>query len=84
MSTTTATPSPRKNRWVRLAYWLPYLLIAYVLSAGPMYWHIYDAFHGDGSAFVFGFYFPIVSACEYSDYVSNFFHWYAQLWAFSS
>lgn len=74
---------PRKSNWVRTTYIVPYVLVVYVLSAGPLYWQIYDSFQPEGSAFLRGVYYPIVFACENNDYVSNFFHWYAQLWAFS-
>lgn len=65
-------------------YILPYVFIAYVLSAGPLYWQIYDSYQPEGSAFLHALYAPIVYACEKSDFVSNFFHWYAQFWAFSN
>lgn len=70
----------------RLRYIIPYLLLAYILSAGPFYWHIHAAYiaEGDSSDFlVRAFYFPLVLACESSDYIANFFDWYIMLWAFN-
>ena len=74
--------SPPKSIWRRGFYIVPYALLVYVLSAGPLYWRIYDAFQPEGSVFLRTLYYPIVFVCEHSDYASNFFHWYAQLWAF--
>lgn len=83
MSDTDESPPPQKSNWVRAVHLLPYLLLLYVFSAGPLYWQIYDAFQPEGSVLLRTLYYPIVFACEYNDYISNFFHWYAQLWAFS-
>ena len=82
MSIASENSSPAKRHFIRFLYTFPYLLILYVLSTGPLYWQIYDAYQPDGSVFLRGLYYPVILACESSDYVSNFFHWYAMLWAF--
>ena len=73
---------PKKSLQQRLIRFLlyanPYLFIAYVLSVGPMYWRIYDAY-AEGSGFLKWFYKPLVWASEIP-YVSNFFEWYLQFW----
>jgi len=56
-----------------------YLLILYILSVGPLYWKIHEAYHLEGSRFLFYFYYPLVWAAEI-DYVSNFLDWYIELW----
>ncbi|GAB4143343.1 MAG: hypothetical protein Tsb009_14360 [Planctomycetaceae bacterium] len=82
MSVEPETTWTTRKLVIRVLYTLPYLFLAYILSAGPMYWEIYDAFQPHGSVVIRRLYYPIVLACEHSDYISNFFHWYAMLWAF--
>ena len=77
---------PTKNRPYRKLKWaahsLVYLMLLYVLAAGPLYWQIYEACLMDGSPVLRVLYYPLLLACEHSDYVSNFLHWYADLWVF--
>jgi hypothetical protein len=68
----------------RFLAWLPvYLLIAftlYVLSAGPMYWTIYEAYFLDGSRWVSSLYFPLVLLSSVSDTFGRWMEWYIGLW----
>ena len=74
-------PSPLMRRLSSLAlYGPPYLLLAYILSVGPMYWKIHEAYQiSETKGFVYRFYYPIVLANEI-EYVSNFFDWYLEFW----
>lgn len=67
------------SRLVRLLYAIPYLLILYVLSVGPMYWKICEAYHLEGSRLVYVLYYPLVRAAEIN-YISNFLDCYIELW----
>jgi hypothetical protein len=62
-----------------LLYCLPYLLLAYILSVGPLYWQIHAAYCVRGSSFLYYVYYPIVLANEIP-YVRNFYDWYLQFW----
>jgi hypothetical protein len=73
----TERSDPNLTRFV--LYSLPYLLLAYILSTGPLYWQIYGAYCVRGSGFLFYFYYPLVLANEIP-YVRNFFDWYLQFW----
>lgn len=57
-------------------------LLVYVLSTGPMYWAVYEAFNASGSTFLAKLYFPIALACEKSEVVCDWFDWYVGLWVF--
>lgn len=73
-------PSPPQNRKLRVAlYALPYLFILYVLSIGPMYWVIYEAYNLQGSRLVKYLYYPLVLASEIP-YVAKFLDWYLSFW----
>ena len=58
------------------------ILILYVLSTGPMYWMVYEAFRANGSVFLAKLYLPIVFACQYSDAICGWFDWYVGLWVY--
>ncbi len=58
------------------------VLILYVLSTGPMYWLVYEAFRANGSVFLAKLYLPIVFACQYSDVICGWFDWYVGLWVY--
>jgi hypothetical protein len=73
----TEQSPPRLKRF--LLYCVPYLLLAYILSAGPLYWQIQAAYCAHGSLFLYYFYYPLVLANEI-EYVRNFFDWYLQFW----
>lgn len=60
-------------------YSVPYALLFYVLSIGPMYWVIFRAYRLEGSAFIYWFYYPLVKLSDIP-YVANFFDWYISLW----
>lgn len=79
MATDGPERSPLQRLLFRFLYALPYAFVAYVLSVGPMYWKICEAYELDGSQFVYYFYYPLVWAAGF-DYVSNFFDWYISLW----
>jgi hypothetical protein len=70
---------PRRQRLLRAYCWLLLALLAYVLSTGPMYWEVYEAYHANGSAWVALLYYPVVVACEYEP-VAAWFDWYVGLW----
>ena len=57
-------------------------LLIYVLSTGPMYWLVYEAFNASGSTFLAKLYYPIALACEASDTICTWFDWYVGLWVF--
>jgi hypothetical protein len=58
------------------------VLMIYVLSTGPLYWAIYEAFRDGGSVFLAKLYYPLVLACQHSDAISNWFDWYVGLWVY--
>ena len=64
----------------RIAIQLACLFAVYVLSTGPMYWRIFEAYYLNGSPFIAQLYYPLVIACEMSDTVNGFFNWYIGLW----
>ncbi|MFQ5733316.1 MAG: hypothetical protein ACE5KM_15350 [Planctomycetaceae bacterium] len=73
-------PSLSRRLLAGILYGPPYLLLLYILSAGPMYWRIHEAFQpGRFRGFVYYFYYPLVWANNI-DYVSNFFDWYLDFW----
>lgn len=77
-----SSQDPLKRFLTRLAWQMPYVFLFYILSAGPMYWRIYQAYHlADGSPLIKVLYFPLVKACEI-DFVANWFNWYIGLWIF--
>jgi len=57
-------------------------LLVYVLSTGPMYWAVYEAFNASGSTFLAKLYYPIALACEKSEVVCDWLDWYVGLWVF--
>lgn len=79
------TRSPRsesrriRDKLLRSYCWIAGLLILYVLSTGPLYWEIYEAFHANGSPWLAAFYYPVVLACQFEP-VSDWFNWYVGLW----
>ncbi len=58
------------------------VLILYVLSTGPLYWPIFEAFNNRGSAFLAELYLPIAYACDQNDTICDWFDWYAGLWVY--
>jgi hypothetical protein len=58
------------------------VLMLYVLSTGPMYWAIFEAFNTSGSSFLAKLYYPIALACQHSDTICNWFDWYVGLWVY--
>ena len=56
------------------------LLTLYVLSTGPLYWPIYDAYASNGGlALLYYLYYPLVKLNEVG-FVSEWFNWYIGLW----
>lgn len=70
---------PEPNLMRPVLYTLPYLLLAYILSTGPLYWQIYAAFNIHQGGLLYYVYYPLVLANNI-DYVRNFFDWYLQFW----
>lgn len=68
-----------RDRLIRTYCWTLVLLAVYVLSTGPMYWQIYEAYHTNGSSWIAALYFPLVLACEIPA-VNDWFNWYIGLW----
>ncbi len=68
--------------WITSFIQIAFVLFLYVLSAGPMYWVIYEAYNHDGSAFVAQLYLPLTLACERSEMLNDFMQWYVGLWVF--
>ena len=68
----------------RFLLWLPvYLLIAlglYVLSAGPLYWTIYEAYFLNANPWLSALYLPLVWLSGYSDLFARWMEWYVGLW----
>ena len=81
----TQAPDPPPNPFlaflIRLYCYLLVLLVAYVFSAGPMYWTVYEAYHLDGDPFIARLYLPLVWASEYEP-IGDFMRWYVGLWIF--
>lgn len=67
----------------RFFLWLPvYLLVAfalYVLSAGPMYWTIYEAFFMEQGSLLAVLYLPLVWMSEWDPF-GRWLEWYIGLW----
>lgn len=72
-----------RSSWARLLIEFELILLVYVLSIGPMYWKIHEAYNvGSGSPFIARMYYPLVKASEWSDTVSDVLDWYVGLWIF--
>ena len=54
-------------------------LLLYVLSTGPMYWSVYEAYNMGGSSFLARFYAPIAALCQV-EFIADWFDWYIGLW----
>ncbi len=72
---------PLLNQLLRIYCRVLIVLMLYVLSTGPMYWLIYEAYNMGGSSFLSKLYFPIAVACE-NDAICRWFDWYVGLWVF--
>ncbi|WP_166824386.1 hypothetical protein [Thalassoroseus pseudoceratinae] len=58
------------------------VFLLYVLSTGPMYWPIYEAYNIGGRSIdrlIYFLYYPIVLLCEF-DWIAGWFEWYVGLW----
>lgn len=75
-------PIPLFRSWKRIALQLIAILLAYVLSTGPMYWYIFEAYYLNGSTFIAKLYYPLVILCQLSDRINAFFDWYIGLWVY--
>ncbi|HEX6986353.1 MAG TPA: hypothetical protein VF170_13305 [Planctomycetaceae bacterium] len=68
----------------RFLAWLPvYLLVAfalYVLSAGPLYWAIYEAYFLESDPYLAILYLPLVWLSGQSDLFARWMEWYVGLW----
>jgi hypothetical protein len=64
--------------------WLPvYLLVSfavYVLSVGPMYWTIYEAYFLNADPYLARLYLPLVWLSGQSDLFAKWMEWYLGLW----
>ena len=69
----------------RFLFWLPaYLVIAftlYVLSAGPLYWTIYESYFFDSNPLLQVFYRPLVLMARWEPF-GRWLDWYLGLWVF--
>lgn len=54
------TREPLKRSLRRSTTQLLFVFVIYVLSAGPMYWYCYSAYHLRGSTFLAKLYLPLV------------------------
>ena len=75
-----AVRTPFRVRLLRAYCWTLLILLLYVLSTGPMYWRIYEAYNLNTSSLLQRIYLPIVLLCESSDTVNSWFNWYVGLW----
>lgn len=79
---TTDVPHQR-SRWRavrRILLQLVLVLVVYVLSVGPMYWKIYEAYYLNGSPFIAQFYLPLILLYEHSEIARAVLNWYIGLW----
>ena len=58
------------------------VMMLYILSTGPMYWILYEAFRANGSTFLAKLYLPIVAVCQHNDTICGWFDWYVGLWVY--
>lgn len=79
-------PEPEKYKFsvVKFLLWLPvYLLIGfvlYVLSAGPFYWLIYEAFFFNENPYIASLYLPLVVLSSAFEPFGRWLEWYIGLW----
>jgi hypothetical protein len=64
---------------LRVYCYLVVLLFLYVLSIGPMYWHIYEAFFLERRPLIGVFYLPLIVASEI-EFIGDWLDWYVGLW----
>ena len=84
MDTPETSPPPAhpfRDLALRVYCYLVVLGVLYVLSAGPMYWTAYEAYHADGSPFIAQLYYPLVKASEIEP-IGRVVNWYVGLWIF--
>jgi hypothetical protein len=81
-SALTGTEQSARVFWLRVYCRVLIVLMVYVLSTGPMYWAIYEAFNTNGHSFLARLYYPIVLACQLSDTICAWFDWYVGLWVY--
>lgn len=66
--------------------WLPvYLVVAmalYILSAGPLYWVIYNSFYVSHGSWLQILYLPLVWLSSTSEIFAGWMDWYIGLWIF--
>lgn len=74
-----AIPERVKQYLVQRAVVFCILLVAYVLSIGPMFWYWFEARHFDRSRWILVFYEPLRFACRI-DFISDLVNWYIRLW----
>ena len=82
MDTSEPSPPPShplRDLVLRVYCYLVVLGVLYVLSAGPMYWAVYEAYHADGSRFVAQLYLPLVLLSEFEP-IGRVVNWYVGLW----
>ena len=79
----SAPPSthPIRDLLLRVYCYLVVIFVLYVLSAGPMYWTIYEAFHVNESRLIQAIYFPLVLLSEFEP-IGRILNWYVGLWIF--
>ncbi|MBA3312329.1 MAG: hypothetical protein H0T47_03410 [Planctomycetaceae bacterium] len=73
-----------KFEFTKFLAWLPvYLLIGfalYVLSTGPFYWAIYEAYFLQSSTYLAALYLPLVWLSHVSPGFAGWMDWYIGLW----
>ncbi len=75
-------PEPDNSRGWKIYNIIAFVLLVYVLSTGPMYWPIYEAYNVGGRSIdrlIYAIYYPIVLLCE-NDWIAGWFEWYVGLW----
>ena len=73
---------PDDGRGWRIYNRIAFTLLIYVLSTGPMYWPIYEAYNIGGRSIdrlVYILYYPIVLLCE-NEWIAGWFEWYVGMW----
>ncbi|QDU43624.1 hypothetical protein Mal52_21000 [Symmachiella dynata] len=82
----TTQPRPKsrfKKLLVRLATRVLILLVAYVLSIGPMYWKWEDAMMTGDNDTLLIFYMPLMVASELSETFRTLINGYIELWVYA-
>ena len=80
----TSEPSQTKDphRWVRrYLSTLPWVLLIYLFSIGPVFWYWHSSFYMGGNAFLTKLYYPLLMLCEI-DFIGEVVNNYIGLWIY--